>query len=55
MSLDAKMITIDCAERSTEVDRLVELGASVVGEHSAGPLIWTVLREPEGNEFCVAG
>ncbi|KAB1150050.1 VOC family protein [Streptomyces luteolifulvus] len=42
-------------DRPTEVDRLVELGASVVGEHSAGPLTWTVLRDPEGNEFCVAG
>jgi len=37
------------------VDRLVSLGAIVVGEHGmawAGHS-WTVLQDPEGNEFCV--
>ncbi|MFE3323358.1 VOC family protein [Streptomyces sp. NPDC059176] len=42
-------------DRHAEVDRLVALGARVLGEHSAGPLTWTVLQDPEGNEFCVAG
>ena len=37
------------------VQRLVELGASIVGEHEFGASHrWTVLRDPEGNEFCVA-
>ncbi|MGW0131490.1 VOC family protein [Streptomyces sp. NPDC003299] len=36
-----------------EVERLVALGASVVGEHSVPGLTWTVLRDPAGNEFCV--
>ncbi|MEU9129570.1 VOC family protein [Kitasatospora sp. NPDC048540] len=36
-----------------EVERLVALGASVVGEHSAPGLTWTVLRDPDGNQFCV--
>ena len=38
------------------VDELVALGATVVGEHEvpgAGHR-WTVLHDPEGNEFCVA-
>lgn len=38
------------------VDELVALGATVVGEHEvpgAGHR-WTVLRDPEGNEFCIA-
>jgi len=38
------------------VDELVALGATVVGEHvlqGAGHS-WTVMRDPEGNEFCVA-
>jgi Glyoxalase-like domain len=38
------------------VDRLVTLGASVVGEHQigGGRHRWTVMRDPEGNEFCMA-
>lgn len=36
-----------------EVDRLVALGATVVAEHDIGVLTWTVLQDPEGNEFCV--
>lgn len=38
------------------VDRLLSLGASVVGRHQMGGAgqRWTVLRDPEGNEFCVA-
>jgi hypothetical protein len=38
------------------VDELVALGATVVGEHEVpgGSHRWTVMRDPEGNEFCVA-
>ncbi len=38
------------------VERLVSLGASVVAEHEiwGGRHRWTVMRDPEGNEFCVA-
>ncbi|HEV7626757.1 MAG TPA: VOC family protein [Streptomyces sp.] len=39
--------------RSDEIERLVGMGASVVGEHSAPGLAWTVLQDPAGNEFCV--
>ncbi len=35
-------------DREAEVDRLVGLGATVVKEDR-----WTVLRDPEGNPFCV--
>ncbi|HYN49114.1 MAG TPA: VOC family protein [Candidatus Nanopelagicales bacterium] len=38
-----------------EVVRLVGLGASVIAERSLGDFRWTVLADPEGNEFCVAG
>lgn len=38
-----------------EVARLVGLGASVIAERSLGDFAWTVLADPEGNEFCVAG
>jgi hypothetical protein len=38
-----------------EVARLVELGATALGENSLGDFHWTVLADPEGNEFCVSG
>jgi hypothetical protein len=36
-------------EVASEVERLTELGAKVL---SVGPAL-TVMRDPEGNEFCV--
>jgi predicted enzyme related to lactoylglutathione lyase len=38
-----------------EVARLVGLGATVIAERSMGSFRWTVLADPEGNEFCVSG
>jgi len=38
-----------------EVARLVGLGATFIAERSLGDFAWTVLADPEGNEFCVAG
>jgi predicted enzyme related to lactoylglutathione lyase len=40
-------------DRAAEVARLTSLGASTVAEHSVPGLWWTVLTDPEGNEFCV--
>jgi predicted enzyme related to lactoylglutathione lyase len=40
-------------DRPAEVARLVNLGAKEIGEHSVPGLTWTVLQDPEGNEFCV--
>jgi Glyoxalase-like domain len=38
------------------IEDLVALGASVEGEHEmpGGAHRWTVMHDPEGNEFCVA-
>jgi hypothetical protein len=36
-----------------EVERLVGLGGSVVAEHGIGDFRWTIVADPEGNEFCV--
>ncbi len=37
------------------VERLVGAGAAVVGEHTmGGGFGWTVLADPDGNQFCVA-
>jgi hypothetical protein len=41
------------ALRETHVARLVEAGGSVVTEPKERDG-WTVMRDPEGNEFCVA-
>lgn len=40
-------------DRPAEVARLVKLGATEVEEHTVPGLSWTVLLDPEGNEFCV--
>ena len=38
------------------LDELTRLGATVVGTHEipGGSHSWTVLQDPEGNEFCIA-
>jgi catechol 2,3-dioxygenase-like lactoylglutathione lyase family enzyme len=36
------------------VDEFVRLGATVTGEHEMPGHRWTVLQDPEGNEFCIA-
>ena len=38
------------------IDELVQLGATVVGDHEVqgGSHRWTVMQDPEGNEFCIA-
>lgn len=41
-------------DRHAEVDRLVGLGATKVGEHDEYGHQWTVMNDPEGNEFCVS-
>jgi hypothetical protein len=46
---------VDLAARDpeTEIDRLVGLGATK-GEHREGNgTSWTVMLDPEGNEFCL--
>ena len=42
------------ADRPSEVARLVGLGATEHGTRTEWGVEWTVLRDPEGNEFCVA-
>lgn len=42
-------------DRAAEVVRLEKLGAKVLGEETASGFNWTVLADPDGNEFCVAG
>jgi predicted enzyme related to lactoylglutathione lyase len=41
---------------ASAVERLVTLGASIVAEHTVvgGNHHWTVMQDPEGNEFCIS-
>ena len=43
------------AKRESLVERLNGLGATKLGTHKAPGLVWTVMQDPEGNEFCVGG
>ncbi len=40
------------ADQEAEVERLVDMGARHV-DVGQGDAAWTVLADPEGNEFCV--
>ncbi|GAA4576605.1 hypothetical protein GCM10023176_48420 [Micromonospora coerulea] len=40
------------ADQEAEVERLVDMGARHV-DVGQGDVQWTVLADPEGNEFCV--
>lgn len=37
----------------TEADRLVDLGATRLGSFDEAIGTWTVMQDPEGNEFCL--
>ncbi len=43
----------DPGERDAEIERLLALGARPVDIGQSGTESWTVLADPEGNEFCV--
>lgn len=46
-------VRVGSAERPAEVARLVGLGATEHGSFDEHGSRWTVLTDPEGNEFCV--
>ncbi len=50
-------VDLTAEDREAEVERLTALGASVVETttRTTGPYeeVWTVMRDPEGNGFCV--
>lgn len=41
-------------DRTADIARLLELGASHVGDYAEYGMEWTTLQDVEGNEFCVA-
>jgi predicted enzyme related to lactoylglutathione lyase len=46
-------ITTEAQDRDQEIDRLLGLGAQRADVGQTGKESWTVLADPEGNEFCV--
>ncbi|MGH3742881.1 MAG: VOC family protein [Micromonosporaceae bacterium] len=40
-------------EQKAEIERILALGARRVDIGQTGAESWTVLADPEGNEFCV--
>jgi hypothetical protein len=47
-------VDLAAPDREAEVARLVALGATRVADMHEWGYEWTVLHDPEGNEFCVA-
>ncbi len=46
-------LTTSAQDRDQEIERLLALGARRVDIGQTGAESWTVLADPEGNEFCV--
>ena len=46
-------LTTAADDRDAEIERLLALGARRVNIGQTGAESWTVLTDPEGNEFCV--
>jgi predicted enzyme related to lactoylglutathione lyase len=46
-------LTTSADDRDAEIARLLALGATRVDIGQTGTESWTVLADPEGNEFCV--
>ena len=46
-------LDLGASDREAEVAALVAAGATPVGEHSAPGYRWSVLADPQGNQFCV--
>lgn len=48
-------LDLECPNRSVEIERLVELGATHVADKAEWGHEWSVMNDPEGNEFCIGG
>jgi hypothetical protein len=46
-------LTTEAKDRDAEISRLLALGASRVDIGQTGNESWTVLADPQGDEFCV--
>jgi predicted enzyme related to lactoylglutathione lyase len=46
-------IDLASKEPEAEIERLVGLGATMVEQREGNGTSWTVMLDPEGNEFCI--
>ena len=46
-------IDLASKEPEAEIERLVGLGATTVEQREGNGTSWTVMLDPEGNEFCI--
>jgi hypothetical protein len=46
-------VNVGEADRASEVERLLVIGATWLWDGQQGPHTWVTLADPEGNEFCV--
>ncbi|HEX5534210.1 MAG TPA: VOC family protein [Actinomycetales bacterium] len=46
-------VDLQSADLTAELERLLELGASVVHSKREAGTRWFTLTDPEGNEFCI--
>lgn len=47
-------LDLTARDMEAEVERLIGIGARRVEVITEAGLTWTVMTDPEGNEFCVA-
>ncbi|MEV0644348.1 VOC family protein [Phytomonospora sp. NPDC050363] len=50
----AMHLDLGCEDRAAEVARLTALGAEHVADHEVPGVTWTIMRDPDGNLFCVS-
>lgn len=41
-------------DRAADIERLTAAGATHVADHDMEGFSWTILADPDGNQFCVA-
>jgi predicted enzyme related to lactoylglutathione lyase len=46
-------VDLGSPDLDAEVDRVLGLGASLVGRYAEYGITWATFRDPEGNEFCI--
>jgi predicted enzyme related to lactoylglutathione lyase len=46
-------VDLSADDRDIEVERLISLGATKLSQHDEWGASWTVMVDPENNEFCV--
>ena len=47
-------LDLEAEDREAQVARVIDLGGTRLADHQMGGFHWTVLADPEGNEFCIA-